>query len=368
VVLVTNVALSHAAMSSVMDGRAGKDEFAELQNLKRIRDEKASLVAHLEAEIEELNSYGSDIGARVEAIEGAVALAEHRGLDPKQKAELLKALLEDLRDDHHQHMPALDHGDNIITLQGGHIALHTEDHPIRLELAAQAEQQVEEVEEVQEAKPQESDARSAGTAITDHVYVPNLWRDSGRAGTINVYNRDEDQPWMQLRGVMAEWENTSAKIMSSKIAKRLSNETASARAVAWKHTPTVLKNAWASLTESAPEVPHGCGDVYVDPARAAWMDHVMRLQMARSGVPAYGQTPAVTPTWLSRHHLTHGLEQSQPAAMPAAAQPPVNSTAPASAPAAMHSAQQGPPAVTFSGASPPGTFVPPTSGMFVGSY
>lgn len=277
-------------------------ERRSLDELRQLRDEKAELCHHLEREMFRLRQ-PTDLEKRVNFLEGAVEVAE-RGdeMDPQERMTFLRKFIEDLRDDHHEHLALHDQGQQAEILPHG-VVLKVEEHPILKEDRAQAE-----LEEAWRKRPSEHekhpDIGKPGLFAEQYKLVPNPWNEQGYDYRREAQSRPDWmqapwEDWQQDLDNMEEMDNRVAQTKFGKIVNNLSEKV-------WDQVPDVLKPA-----EAEKPVQYGCGDVFVcrDGARAT--SRSVRWQMAEAGIAVYGEAPPVTVDWLKENKVIRGEEDDE---------------------------------------------------------
>lgn len=249
------------------------------RELEGLCDRRAAFAAQLERERSALCE-PSDLEQRIQAIEGAVELAEEGGfMGREERAKLLQKLVQDLRDDHHHHTTHryLHAGHRALATDSPHIVPYRE-HPVRTE-TRKADERKDALTRGQEVQSDYIGRR--GAFAGSYRVVPD--QESWFAGVPNlsaeVEERDRSAPWMVLRSWLDRY--AGAEHIHPEVAH---------------HQPS--------------EPSFGCGDVYVDMAREAALQRSTEQQMLRAGLPICGATPPVTPEWLATMHLAPAPHQN----------------------------------------------------------
>jgi len=272
-----------------------------LDELEKMRDDKASLCKHLEEEMFWLQQ-PSDLEKRVALLEGAIAVAEGEDtFDAQERTDFLRKFVEDLCDDHHDLLALHDQGTQAEVLPHG-VVLKVAEHPILTEHRAQAaeEEYLRKHPSLEERHP---DIGREGLFAEQFKLVENPWNEKGWDYTKEVGGGQT--AWhegQEMIDKLVEFDNAVAETPVGQIATAIGSSIANS-------VPTFLKETFAS--DAVAPVQYGCGDVYIDKDRAKSTGRALRWQMAEAGLPVYGNAPPVTVEWLKENNVIQGSDDEE---------------------------------------------------------
>lgn len=274
-------------------------QLRSLDELKQMRDDKAALVQHLETELYMLQQ-PTELERRIAMLEGIVDVAE-RGddVDPKERADFMRKFVEDLRDDHHHFLALHDQGVQAEQLPHG-IVLKVAEHPILTEHRAQAEEE-ERLRKRESEQERHPDIGKPGLFAEQFKLVPNPYREQGWDYTQEVPGETPWHEWQETLDTLEEFDKRVSESHVGQVVTHISNRVAQAM-------PPFITEVFSPKEEDRP-IQYGCGDVFVDKDRAKSTGRALRWQMAKAGLPVYGEAPAVTAEWLKENDIIKDEEE-----------------------------------------------------------
>jgi len=294
--------LWHAAEIVPVDDHIPLD-LRSMDELKKIRDDKALLFQHLEEELFWLKQ-PTDLEKRVAMLEGVIAVAEYGDqIDPEERSIFLRKFVEDLRDDHHHFAALDDQGAQAEKLPHG-VHLQVAEHPALTEGRAQAEHEeyIRKHPSTQEPHP---DIGRPGYFTEHYKLKKNPYTEQGWDYTQEVAGETVWHEYQEDLDALEEFDNRVAESRVGKIAACAANKISD-------NTPQFFKEVQKAIVPEA-EAPlqYGCGDVFIDKDAAKSTGRAVRWQMAEVGLPVYGDAPPVTKEWLEENEVLKASEEEK---------------------------------------------------------
>jgi len=276
-------------------------ELRSMEELEKMRDDKAALCKHLENELFWLQQ-PSELEKRVAMLEGACDMAEKGDeVDPKERALFMRSLVEDLRDDHHHFIALHDMGQQAEMLPHG-VVLKVAEHPILTEHRAQAD-----AEELARKNPSAEEKHpyfdKPGVFAEQYKLVPNPFNEQGWDYTKEVSGTTPWHEWQETLDTLEEFDKRVAESHVGQVVTQVSGQV-------WNALPNFMTEVFSPKEEYIPRQ-YGCGDIFVDKDKAKVIGRSLRWQMAEAGLPVYGEAPRVTAEWLEENNVIQNKEEEK---------------------------------------------------------